>query len=185
MTENIADWLEVERPAGRFDQTSIILHWLTVVLVIAQLTTAWLIDQEGSGAAALLTAHRSMGIMTWFVVVARLVWRHNFAYLPPFPATMPKLQQHLAKLNEWGLYGLLLLQPLTGASSTIFRGQAFALFAWQVPALVTPDKVTSRMFHSVHEFGAWALLGLVGIHAVAALFHRMVLRDGILQRMLP
>jgi cytochrome b561 len=37
----------------------------------------------------------------------------------------------------------------------------------------------------VHEFGAKALLALVGLHAGAALFHRLVLRDGVLQRMSP
>ena len=30
-----------------------------------------------------------------------------------------------------------------------------------------------------------ALLGLIGVHAAAALLHGVVLRDGVLQRMLP
>jgi len=33
-----------------------------------------------------------MGVLTWIVVLARHVWRRNFAYLPPFPETMSKLQ---------------------------------------------------------------------------------------------
>ena len=33
--------------------------------------------------------------------------------------------------------------------------------------------------------GAKALVVLIGLHAGAALFHRLVLRDGVLQRMLP
>jgi superoxide oxidase len=89
--------------AGRFDQISVALHWLTVVLVATQFTTAWLLSQGDSGASAFLFAHRSIGILTWIVVATRLVWRHGFAYLPPFPASMPKLQQRIAKFYEYAL----------------------------------------------------------------------------------
>ena len=41
------------------------------------------------------------------------------------------------------------------------------------------------MFVEAHELGGKALLTLIGLHAGAALFHRLVLRDGVLQRMLP
>jgi cytochrome b561 len=41
------------------------------------------------------------------------------------------------------------------------------------------------MFVEAHEFGAKALIALIGLHAAAALFHQFVLRDDVLQRMLP
>ena len=41
------------------------------------------------------------------------------------------------------------------------------------------------VFVEAHGFGGKALLTLIGLHAGAALFHRVVLRDGILRRMLP
>ena len=61
----------------------------------------------------------------------------------------------------------------------------FTLFAWQVPAWFAPDKAISLLFQSLHELAAWMLLALIGIHAAAALFHGLILRDGVLQRMLP
>ena len=184
VTEDLCD-AKPQSKAGRFDQLSITLHWLTVFLVVAQFTTAWLLSQHGSDASALLFAHRSTGTLTWIVVAMRLIWRHGFAHLPPFPASMPTLQQRVAKLNEYGLYGLLLVQPLTGLGNTLFRGRPFALFAWQVPTLFAPNKAAAQMFHSIHEFGAWGLLVLIGLHAAAALFHGLILRDGVFQRMLP
>jgi cytochrome b561 len=42
--------------SGRFDQTSIALHWFAVLLVIAQFTSAWLreaVDHETSFAAVI------------------------------------------------------------------------------------------------------------------------------------
>ena len=35
--------------SGRFDPTSIVLHWLTVLLIIGQFTTAWLHEAVGHG----------------------------------------------------------------------------------------------------------------------------------------
>jgi cytochrome b561 len=98
---------------------------------------------------------------------------------------MPKLQQQIAKLNEYALYGLLLLQPLTGLGNALLRGRPFRLFVWHVPAWFAPDKVVWHTFQWLHEIGAWMLLTLIGLHAAAALFHGLILRDGVLQRMLP
>jgi cytochrome b561 len=183
----VEGWRDAKpRPkAGRFDRISIAVHWLTVALVAAQFATAWLLSPGGGDVSRLLFVHRSIGMLTWIVVVLRLVWRHAFAHLPPFPASMPKLQQRIAKLNEYALYGLLLLQPLTGLGNTLLHGRPFALFARHVPAWFASDKAMSHLFEALHELGAWMLFGLIGIHAAAALFHGLILRDGVLQRMLP
>lgn len=173
---------------ARFDQTSIALHWLTVLLIIAQFTSAALheaVEHQATLAAAVLTTHRTTGVLTWIVTLARLIWRRLFAYLPPFPASMPTWQQTIAKANEYGLYALLVAQPLTGLGNVLFHGRPFELLIWEVPALVTPDATIRAVFVGAHKFGARALLVLIGLHAGAALFHRLVLRDRVLQRMLP
>src|ERR1700679_3519937 len=116
----------------RFDQTSIILHWLTAVLVVVQCSSIWVREAVGHRSnlgTAILSLHESAGVLTWIVVVARLFWRRYFAYLPPFPPSMPKLQQTVAKANEYGLYLLLLTQPITGLARVLLRGQPFDLFA--------------------------------------------------------
>ena len=153
--------------AGRFDQISIALHWLTVLLVFAQFATAWLLVEGGDGARIVLAVHRAIGAVIWIVVALRLFWRCSFAYLPAFTASMPKLQQRVAKLSEYGLYGLLLVQPLTGLGNTLLRGRPFTIGAWQVPALFAPDRAFAQVFELLHELGAWALLALIGLHAVA------------------
>jgi len=174
--------------ADRFDQTSTILHWLTVLLIIVQFVSIWVheaVHHQGSLAAELLSVHRSTGVLAWFVTVMRLIWRHRFAYLPPFPPSMPKFQQTIAKANEYGLYILLLALPITGLFRVLLRGQPFDLFVWRVPALLEPNPELRSLFVEAHGIGAKGLMILIGLHAGAALFHRLVLRDGVLQRMLP
>jgi superoxide oxidase len=176
----------VSKARRRFDILTIGLHWATVTFIIGMFVSAWLLlagDREH--AAMLLTVHRSLGVVTWAVAIVRLAWRFSYAYLPPFPQNMSKVQQRFAKASEYGLYALLLFQPLTGLAQSLARGRHFMLFAWQVPSVMAGDKRLTAPFHQIHAFSAWVLLGLIALHILAALFHRFVLRDEVLQSMLP
>ena len=176
----------VERRYGadRFDRVSMALHWLTVLLVALQLATAFL-PHESGGARTLLMLHRSGGVLTLAVVLFRLVWRARFAYLPAFPRSMPPAQQWTAKATECGLYILLVLQPLTGLADGLVRGRPFVLFGLQVPAVMAFHKPLFHLSGEVHELGAKVLIALICVHVGAAAFHGLVLRDGVLSRMLP
>jgi len=180
--------LEPPDDSDRFDRVSMALHWLTVLLIVIQFSSVWLlkiVDEKSAIGLAILGTHRGSGVLVWVIGLARLLWRHNFAYLPPFPASMPKLQQTIAKANEYSLYVLLLVQPITGLGRVLLRGHPFNLFFWEVPALFEPNDHIRHLMVEAHEVGANLLLALIGFHVGAALFHRLVLRDGVLQRMLP
>ena len=168
-----------------YDRLTIILHWTTLALVLVQLASAWLIDHGGSretGALA-LSVHRSSGSVLWLIVAFRLIWRFTGMKLPPFPHAMGRLHIAGVHLSEYGLYLLLLAQPLTGLADTLLRGRPFTLFVWTVPALLARDKPAAALAHLAHFAGAWALIALVTIHALAALTHRFVLDDGVLESM--
>ncbi len=67
-----------------------------------------------------------------------------------------------------------------------FTAFPFELFIWEVPELLAPNPAIRSLFVEAHEFGAKALVVLIGLHAGNTLFHGFpVLRDGVLQRMLP
>jgi cytochrome b561 len=84
-------------------------------------------------------------------------------------------------LSEYGLYGLLLLQPVTGMADSLLHGRGFALFIWQVPVVLARDKPLAQLARLAHKTGAYALLGLIALHAAAALVHRYVLNDGVFE----
>jgi cytochrome b561 len=180
------DWPRARGGRRRFDILTIGLHWATVALITGMFASAWLLlASDREHAAMLLTIHRSVGVVTWSVAIVRLGWRISYAYLPPFPASMPTIQQRLAKASEYGLYALLLFQPLTGLAQSLTRGRHFMLFTWRVPSVMAGDKPLTALFHQIHSLSAWVLLGLIGLHILAALFHRFVLRDEVLQSMQP
>ena len=178
---------DVESEDRRFDQLSIALHWVTVLLIVIQFASIWAheaVGHQSNLAAQLLSLHRLAGSLTWFVTAARLVWRRYFAPAPAFPRSMPQFQQIAAKANEYGLYVLLLTMPVTGLMRTLLRGKPFDLLFWHVPALLQPNPDWRSVFADTHEIGATLLMLLIALHATAALFHHLILRDGVLKRML-
>jgi cytochrome b561 len=176
----------MDRPA-RFDAVSIALHWASVILIIALFASAWSLGlaQGGDQAAQLLTLHRSLGVTLGALAIVRLAWRLTLAEHPPLPTSTPRLQALAARLTEYALYGLTLVQPLTGLAQSVARGRPFQLFVFEAPKLMSRDKALAGLFHEIHELTAWALLALMGLHVAAALFHGLVRRDGVLASMLP
>ena len=170
-----------------FDPVTITLHWATLAGVIGLFTAALMIDRVSDPATAggLLTLHRSLGVAVWTLTALRLAWRLTRAKLPPWPDTVKAPQRLAARVNEYGLYGLLLVQPVTGVLQSLYRGKAFDLLAWRVPALVPRVKAIVHLTAGLHTAGALVLAALVGLHAAAALFHLFVARDGIFESMAP
>jgi len=59
------------------------------------------------------------------------------------------------------------------------------VFGWfVVPAVLEFDKHQTDMIGLLHLLAAWALMGLAGMHAAAALKHHVIDRDNTLTRML-
>jgi cytochrome b561 len=166
---------------AHFDALTKLLHWSTVLLVLIQFATGMVLHEHRE----LLLLHRSSGATLWLVTVLRLCWRNSFAGFPAFPPDMPQLMRLAAHLSEYGLYLLLLAVPLTGLATTLSLGRPFGLFTWSVPALLPRDIALFQSLHEIHETGAWLLADLVGLHAVAALFHHVVRKDDVLRSMLP
>jgi cytochrome b561 len=175
------------RPRPPFDTLTITLHWTTVLVVLTLFGSGLLYGQveERSWAPLLLQIHRSLGVTISTLTVFRLLWRVTGARFPAFPASMTPLHQLGARLSEYALYALLLIQPATGLAQTLLRGHRFEVFAWSIPPLVARDVGLVGIFRTAHEIGAWCLFALAGLHAAAALVHHFILRDDVLEAMAP
>jgi hypothetical protein len=98
---------------------------------------------------------------------------------------MTGLHRAMVQASEYGLYALLLAQPVTGLLTTLAGGRPFALFAWQLSPFMARNETLQGAFHRAHQLGAWTLAALALGHAATALFHHVVLRDDVLARMAP
>jgi cytochrome b561 len=170
-----------------FDPVIQILHWLTLFLVATIFVLAFSIDFASSReeAVALVQLHRSFGVTVWVVTLGRLVWR-QFARFPNWPADTPQAMRFAAQWSEYALYGMMLTQPILGLLWTNAYGDRVNLFfLGQPPALIGRDRPLARQLGEAHTTVGFLLLGMIALHASAALYHHFWRRDGTLRAMLP
>ncbi|MGN6519770.1 MAG: cytochrome b [Dokdonella sp.] len=169
----------------RYSPLSIAMHWLMLVLLIAVYACIELrgLYPKGSDARDAMKAwHFMLGLAVFALVFVRMAIR--FATRSPSPPAIA-WQRHLATVMHGLLYAFLVLMPLLGWLALSADGKPIPFFGLHLPPLVAPDKAFAHSVEEVHEtigtIGYW----LVGVHAVAALYHHYLLRDNTLLRMLP
>jgi cytochrome b561 len=91
-----------------------------------------------------------------------------------------------AQWSEHVLYALLLTQPILGLlESNAYGDRVNRFFVGQLPALIGQDRPLAKQLLKGHETAGLLLLGLIVLHAPAALCHHFWRRDGTLEAMLP
>jgi cytochrome b561 len=169
-----------------YTPTAKALHWLIAILVAAQFVVAWLMPHIGRNAKAegLVSLHFSLGVAIVAVMAVR--WIHRLRR--PVPLEMPGSPDWERWSAHWmhiAIYALLLVGPWLGWASASAHNLPVTLFGLPLPALAAPKARWALQAGDVHTWTMWALLVLVALHALAALYHYFVRRDGVLQRMLP
>jgi cytochrome b561 len=164
------------------------LHWLILALLIIQFVLAWSMPHIGRNTplTTLINLHFSFGVLILFVVVIRLIWRVTHDEPPP-EAGMPPWQHQTAQVVHWLLYLVLFVVPILGWINANWRGYRVTLFGvFQIPKIMATRAPGWNLTGDLHTLLAtYAILALVGLHVVAALYHYLIRRDRVLQRMLP
>ena len=174
-----------QHPPARFPRGLIALHWITLLLLVAVYATMELRGTFPRGSApreAMKTAHYFLGMtvcaLTWLRLGLRLSGR-----IPPITPQPPKWRSAMAASVALALYGLLLAMPVIGYLLLNAEGHAPAIAGVQLPVLIAAQPGLAESLESWHERIAVAGYWLVGLHALAALYHHHVRRDDALQRM--
>lgn len=171
----------------RYGSLTIGLHWLMLLLFVAVYGTIELRElfEKGSDPReALKTWHFMLGMLVFVLVWLRLAARLS----GPTPAIQPEppnLQRLSAKLLHLALYVLMIGMPLTGWLLLSAAGKPIPFFGLELPALIGENKDLGKQIKELHEFFGTVGYYLIGLHAVAALYHRYIVRDNTLTRMLP
>jgi cytochrome b561 len=174
--------------APRYHPVSIALHWIIVLLVLAQLALGWwMIDipKNPPGPRAWwFNAHKSIGMTIGLLMLARLGWRLRRG-APPLPAAMPRWQQNAAHVSHFLLYACVILQPLWGYLGSTFTKYPIKYFGLTLPHWGWDSPALKDLFSALHLGTACLLMAVIAVHVGAALKHLLVDRDGVFQRMWP
>jgi cytochrome b561 len=174
---------ETDTAPTRFALPSRILHWLMAPMVIAQLLIGVTMIASLTYYPLLLAIHRPLGILVLAFAVVRLVNRLTHR-LPPFPATMSPAERRVASWSEYLLYALLLVQPLIGwAMLSAARFPVIMVGPLALPGIAPYDIDVYAALRQAHTVCAFLLFAAFTAHVCAVLFHTLVLRDRLLDRM--
>lgn len=154
-----------------YSRPQILLHWAVVLLMAVQflfpdgMSAAWRafartgVADPGAGA----WLHIAAGVAVLGLALWRIALRLTEG-APAAPEGDPAWQRMVASVTHWALYALMLLVPVSG------------LLAWFVGIDAAAE---------AHELMQTLLLWLIGLHVAAALYHQVVLKDGLIRRMSP
>jgi len=164
-----------------------LLHWSTALLMLGLVWLGWVMvdltyyDPWYNRSLAL---HKALGLLVFVLGVLTLGWRH-LSRSPHPRAPLAPWERVAARAMHHTLFTLVLLLPFTGYLVSTSAAKPVAVFDWfEVPALIPVDSQLRDLAIDCHYVLAYALLGLVALHAAAALKHQFIDRDGTLARML-
>jgi cytochrome b561 len=182
-------WLNTQDGYGSLTK---LFHWLIVALFAFQFAAAnIMLRLDGGGIAlgldqdAYYNWHKSIGLVALLVAVCRLIARKR-GELPPWAPGLSEAERRFVHRAEQVLYAAMFVMPVSGYVYVMAGGYGVNLFGvvnlpnpiGQWPLLATAAKWT-------HILASYALLLALAGHLGLVLRHQLVLKDGLLHRMLP
>jgi cytochrome b561 len=179
-------WTNTEQGYG---SVAVLLHWaMAVLLVVLLMMGVYMVGLPEVGfdreKITLILVHKALGFAALAAALARVAWRTSNA-LPALAAGLPEWQQVAARTVHLLFYALMLALPITGWLMSSAGGYPVSFFGIELPDPVSVNPVHFRMWIVVHRWLAYMIALLLVMHAGAALYHALVLRDDTLRKMLP
>lgn len=177
---------DMKREASKYDGVMIMLHWVIGIGIILLAGTELFRHEFPKGhfiREGLKFIHQPAGTVLFALILVRLAWRMTLAKVPSalHPAGFGELS---AKIVHSALYGLMVAIPLLGLLYVFGSDKTIDFGAFQ---LVLPLKSSigtmAKSMRDLHETLGVGILLMALVHALAALGHHYVLKDGLLSRM--
>ena len=167
-----------------YDSKTIYFHWITAAVILA----LWFIGQnidsfpKGDPRVIVRSIHLTLGFILAVILVRRLKWRLTGG------VRLPQATNGVfGKLSIWMhflLYFVAVLTIVAGIAAVWIRGDSvFNLI--HVPAFDPGNNQLREEVVDLHELLANSLLILAGVHALLAIWHHKIKKDGVLKRMWP
>ena len=162
-----------------------IIHWLMSILIMLDLVIA----QKFGGDMELLDRlesrvdHATAGMIVAFLFILRIILRYRYG-APSLPSTMPVWQTYMAKAGHYGLYFLMGLLIISGITTANFTTDPIIVFGLINLSSEVNNVEMFNLIRGVHEFATNAIIALISIHILAAIYHHFIAKDDTTKNML-
>ncbi|WP_175716792.1 cytochrome b [Burkholderia anthina] len=168
----------------RYSSPAIFFHWAIFLLVALAYLAIEIRGPKGSDSRVFwMNVHLLAGTFVLVLSVLRVLWR----VVSRVPEAIPQatLLKWLSQLAHFALYVFIIAQPLLGIMMVNMGGKPVSLDWIGVSfTLFGPDKALRPTIKEAHELIGNAFYFVIGLHALAALYHHFVRRDDVLRRMM-
>lgn len=179
--------MRISNSSDAYGLIAVVLHWLVAAVVVGLFTLGlWMVELTyyDDWYRTAPAVHKAVGVLLFMVVALRFGWRQ----LGPHPAPLAShgpLERRAAGIAHALMYVLLLAVMLSGYLISTADGRPIDVFGlFRVPALISDLPNQADIAGKVHLYLAITLVSLAAVHALAALKHQFIDRDGTLLRML-
>lgn len=177
--------MSTSKSPTQFAFLSRILHWLMAALLLTMLFIGVSMVTHLGDYHRLLSLHRPLGILILILAAIRLVTR-LLTRTPALPPGMSQSERLVVKLSEYLLYALFIALPLVGWAMLSAGHYPIVMFgSVHLPPILPARPELYAMLRRTHTILAYLLFLAFLAHFGAVLFHTLILRDGILRRMVP
>jgi cytochrome b561 len=182
--------MSARNTAGGYGWVTKLLHWVTLVLLVAQFVLGyameglgeWLLGEmdslghgRGDGEERLVFAHAWLGGTILAITLARIGWR-LMTPLPAWDDKLTALDRRIERLAELALYWLLVLIPASGLALLFLSGKEREVSdgEWQPPHDLVGDDILLALHVAGHITLYVVVLAHIGIAIRRRTFGRMV-----------
>jgi cytochrome b561/polyisoprenoid-binding protein YceI len=174
----------------RYSRSAMVFHWLIAVLLVFNHSLGGRTEDlpRGPELFAAFQLHKSIGILILFLSIWRLWIRIRSPR--PVPVSDSGWATRLSGLVHIGFYIVMIGAPLTGwiivsTSKIKIPTLLFGIIPW--PHLPLGD--AGRALHEVAEAGHGLMANLAillfALHIIGAIRHQFILKDALIERMMP
>jgi cytochrome b561 len=172
---------------GAYPSSSKWLHWLVALCVLTTIPVAIAMGRVGEGPLqdSLYNLHKSLGVLIFVLMLARVANRVMVGAPAPYPG-LERWQHAVSSAVHGLLYVLLIAMAITGYVANCAYGAPTPFFGlFDIPPIIGENEALSDKLFALHRWMGFATAGVAALHIAAALYHHFICRDGVLTRMVP
>jgi cytochrome b561 len=168
----------------RYAKPAIFFHWVIFLLVALAYLAIEVRGPKGTDSRTFWSnVHFWAGSLVLALSILRLLWR--LWHGAPAEIDSNRVLSFLSRIVHLALYLFIFVQPLLGILMINTGGRPVTLAGLDLQiTLVGADPVARKFFHSAHVLIGNLFYWVIGLHALAAIAHHVVLRDNTLRRII-